>query len=82
MYHNTLLHTVEEIFVVAFGPLAVFLIFALSVALCAGTQWVLGGFPHIGHKIIICLGFQAMMDPLFIACVDAGIQVCSCLTNK
>jgi len=77
MYRNTLLHTIEEIFVVAFGPLSVFFIFVLGVMLCALTQRALGGFPQIGHKFLFCFGVQAMMDPFFIAVVDAAIKVLS-----
>ena len=75
MYHNTLLHTVEEILVVLVGPLSVFLIFVLGVLLCAACLWALGSFPGVGHKIIICLGLNAMLDPFFIAIVDAPLKV-------
>lgn len=75
MYRNTLLHTVEEIIMVGVGPMSVFLLFALGVLFSAITTAVLGSFPNIGHKILLCVGFQAMMDPFFIAIVDAIIQV-------
>lgn len=75
MYHNTLLHTIEEISVVAIGPLSVFVVFLLAVLLCYVSVKAFSVFPDIGHKVVMCLGLQAFFDPIFIAVIDGAIGV-------
>ena len=75
MYHNTLLHSVEEMVIVALGPITVFILFLLTVIFCALTLKMLGSFPILGHKVILNLGAQSLFDPIFIAIVDAISKV-------
>lgn len=74
-YYNTIPHMVEELTVVAVGPLSVFAIFLLLVLLCLIWQKAIGSFPEIGHKFIFCLGLQALLDPLFITLIDLAMGV-------
>ena len=74
-YQNTLLTTREEVSIVLLGPMGNIIVFALLVFVSWVCQKVIGGFPDIGSKFVVCYGLHAFLDPFLILIVDCILQV-------
>ncbi|XP_067936655.1 uncharacterized protein [Watersipora subatra] len=73
-YQSTLLHVLEEMFVVLVGPMTVFLLFAICVTLAWICQKIMGTFPDIGCKFVLMFGLQSFFNPILLIIVDAAQQ--------
>ncbi|XP_067888787.1 uncharacterized protein ofcc1 [Heterodontus francisci] len=69
-YQNSLLHTREELTIVALGPLTL----NVAMLIMAMIKWVchvrFGSFPSFLSRLIMAMGLWAVLDPLAIFIVD------------
>ncbi|GCB72459.1 hypothetical protein scyTo_0002007 [Scyliorhinus torazame] len=70
IYQNSLLHTCEELAIVALGPLTL----NVAVLIMAMIRWVchvlFGSFPSFLSRFIMAMGLWMVLDPLAIFIVD------------
>ncbi|XP_072234877.1 uncharacterized protein ofcc1 [Leuresthes tenuis] len=71
IYQSSLLHTREELAMVAVGPLTLNAITFLLVLIRWGCQVIFGSLPSFTSKFIMAQGVWTVLDPLAVFAVDA-----------
>uniref|UniRef100_UPI00398ED48A uncharacterized protein ofcc1 n=1 Tax=Pristiophorus japonicus TaxID=55135 RepID=UPI00398ED48A len=69
-YQNSLLHTREELTIVALGPLTLNVAMLIMAMIRWGCHVLYGSFPSFLSKFIMAMGLWTVLDPLAIFIVD------------
>uniref|UniRef100_A0A3Q2XUF7 Uncharacterized protein n=1 Tax=Hippocampus comes TaxID=109280 RepID=A0A3Q2XUF7_HIPCM len=71
VYQSSLLHTREELVMVAVGPLTLNAVTFLLVLIRCGCQQIFGSLPSFTSKLIMAQGVWTVLHPLAVLAVDA-----------